>query len=90
MGTKGDRRSMGTKCAQQKISSLCTPTQSNPSPKTHPNPQASPHPTPTPTPSPNSNPNPSPHPNPNPSPSSNPRLGSDLLWGSEMESNDVA
>ena len=42
-------------------------------PKTHPNPD----------------PSPSPSPSPNPSPRLNPRLGSELLFGSKMERNDV-
>ena len=49
-------------------------------PNAHPNPKPSPTPTP----------DPSPSSSPNPSSSSRARLGSELVLGSKMESNDVA
>ena len=81
--------SMGTKDAQRKILSILHPNtilKPNPDPDAHPNPQPSPNPTPTPNPS----PSPSSNLSPNHSHSSNPRLGSDLVVGSKIESYDVA
>ena len=85
MGAEGTQRSMGTKGAQRTILSTLHPNtilKPNPDPNARPNPTPSPNPTRT----------PRPNPNPSPSPwaSSNPRLGSELVWGSTMESNDVA
>ena len=76
---KGARHSMGTKGAQRTFLSTLHPNtilKPNPDPNAHPNPMP---PNPTPTPS----------PDPHPSPSSNPRLGSKLVLGSKMESNNV-
>ena len=67
------------KAPDRKFCPLCPPNtilKPNPNPNAHPNPQPSPNSTPT--------------PSPNPSPSSNPRLGSQYVLGSKMESNDVA
>ena len=75
---------MGTKGARRKILSIFhVILKPNPDPNAHPNPQLSPTPTPT------HCPKPSPNPSPNPSPSLNPGLGSELLFGSKTERNDV-
>ena len=68
---------MGAKGAQRNLLSTLHPNnilKPNPDPNAHLKPKPGPTPTPT----------------PNPSPSSNPRLGSELVLVSKMESNDVA
>ena len=79
---------MGNKGTQRKFLSTLHPNTiitANPDHNTHPNPQPSPSPT-----------LPPPlaltltNPSPDPSPSSNPWLGSELVLGSKMESNDMA
>ena len=84
MGAKGARRSINTKGALRKILSTLHPNTSlepNPDSNAHRNPQPSRGPTP--------NPTPTPTPTPNSSPSSNHRVGSELVLGSKLESNDV-
>ena len=85
MGAEGTQRSMGTKGARrQSLSTL------HPNTILKPNPDPNARPIPTPSPNPTRPPSPNPTPTPSPSPSSNPRRGSELVWGSTMESNDVA